>query len=174
MLEVDDMSASADRHRIACQSDPQDGPKLNHGRRTGPWHGWAVLGTLLASLVVAGCNLFDGRPEQVLVHNYTDKDIVIVHRDDNGGGETVLKDSLGNEHLGPGGTDLFEVADANWCSRGSFIARTTDGVEVERVSAAPGFNLCSGLTVGSPPPSASPSPAPTPTTHLSPSSSAGG
>jgi hypothetical protein len=132
-----------------------------------------VVVILALPLLLGGCNPFAERPEQMPVSNYTDKDIVIVHRDDDGH-EDVLNDPDHKTTIeawdgsGEHGR-MMVIIDSSWCSHGSFIARTTDGVEVARKAWAAGFNICGRWTIGTPPPSASPSPSPSPAKGATPS-----
>jgi hypothetical protein len=125
--------------------------------------------------VLAGCNLIAEGPKQMPFSNDTDTDIVIVHRDE-GGNESVLNDpdrkSVIEAWDGSGEHGrMMVITNYDWCGRGSFIARDTDGVEVARRDATRlNPSTCGSWTIGTPPPSASPSSAATP----SPSPSAGG
>jgi hypothetical protein len=139
------------------------GPSLHHRRH--------LVVLLVLPFLLDGCIPFAERPDQMPVYNYTDSTIIFVHRDDNGS-EALLEGSTGYTSLGPGDHGLFTVSDSDWCSHGSFIARTTDGVEVARKSISPTItNICGTWTIGTPPPSTSPSPRSSPSTRTSPSPS---
>jgi hypothetical protein len=162
------MNSNAGRRGSADNSNSPDPAPPERHRADRPSRVWLALLALLVPLAVIGCDA--GRNMLMLVYNYTGKDIVVVHQDDGEGGERALKDSTGHDHLGPGGTDTFEVVNYDWCSHGTFIARTTDGVEIDRKTASPTTpSICGTWTLGTPPPSARSSPTPTPTPRPSPS-----
>jgi hypothetical protein len=158
------MNANLGRRPIAGQSPGPHQGSPSVSRAVRPRLVWALLVALLVPLVVAGCDI--NRHTLMPVYNYTRSEITIVHQDGNGGGETVVKMNDGQITIQPAGArgwsgGMADIANCDWCSEGTFIARTTDGVEVDRKSFAPGFSICGTWDIGTPPPSASPSPAPT-------------
>jgi hypothetical protein len=170
------MNATAIQRRIAGRSRWLDHGSSEVSQGVRSWRVWLALLALLVPLVVIGCDA--GRTMSMPVYNYTGASLVIVHQDANGGSETVVKMTDGQATIQPAGArgwsgGMADIANYDWCSHGTFIARTTDGVEIARRSASePG--VCAVWTIGTPPPSASSSPTPTPTTRPSWSPSAGG
>jgi hypothetical protein len=111
-----------------------------------------LASAVLVALVAAGCT-DEGRPVQMPVGNYSEETIEVVHTESDGARVTRLTGSTGYTSLGPGDHGLFAVEQAEWCSQGSFIARTPAGVEVARRTATlTTTNICGSWTIGSPPP----------------------